>query len=342
MAALIDTDRLSSRFRDRAIDVANSRLLISRIVGSQQMEDLTESPNCEGFGRIRHFRRAASPGWPSNPLPLDPATKALRLSPTDTIRAQVFQNAVCNWRCWYCYVPYNLLSGDIKNAAWMTARDLMDLYLLESEPALVIDLSGGQPDLTPEWIPWMMAEIKHRGLENSIYLWSDDNLSNDYFWQYLSDDQRALVAGYPNYGRVCCFKGFDHDSFSFNTRAAPELFDRQFQLMDRLLTTGIDIYAYATFTCANTKDIPSKIARFVDRLQLLAENLPLRTIPLEIQAFTPVQSRLNDSRQMSLAHQWVAIESWKRELQNRFGSAGETSNIVDVSLNLQKRRVVPW
>jgi len=51
----------------------------------------------------------------------------------------------------------------------------------------MIDLSGGQPDLTPEWIPWMMEELNNRGLTDKVYLWSDDNLSNDYFWKYLSD-----------------------------------------------------------------------------------------------------------------------------------------------------------
>ena len=67
----------------------------------------------EGFGRIRHFRRSTSPGWPSNPLPIDPACKFLGTPAEDVARAQVFQNAVCNWRCWYCFVPFELLSANL-------------------------------------------------------------------------------------------------------------------------------------------------------------------------------------------------------------------------------------
>ena len=57
----------------------------------------------------------------------------------------------------------------------------------------MIDLTGGQPDLTPEWVPWMIQEIRARGLEDTVYLWSDDNLSTDYFWRYLSTNDIDLV-----------------------------------------------------------------------------------------------------------------------------------------------------
>ncbi|MDP2857265.1 MAG: hypothetical protein Q8P50_04720, partial [Bacillota bacterium] len=88
------------------------------------------------------------------------------------------------------------------------------MYLSQDDRPFIIDISGGQPDLTPEWVPWMMSEIRARGLENDVYLWSDNNLSNDFFWQYLAEAERSLVATYKNYGRVCCFKGFDAESFS--------------------------------------------------------------------------------------------------------------------------------
>jgi hypothetical protein len=55
---------------------------------------------------------------------------------------------------------------------------------------------------------------------------------------------RDVERGFSAAGRVACFKGFDEASFTFNTKAAPELFDRQFDLMERYLHTGIDLYAY--------------------------------------------------------------------------------------------------
>jgi hypothetical protein len=66
--------------------------------GSVQEGDLSEPVNCDGYGRIRHFARAAGPGWPDNPLPIDPAAAALGLpAGMAGIRAQVLQNAACNW-----------------------------------------------------------------------------------------------------------------------------------------------------------------------------------------------------------------------------------------------------
>ena len=156
----------------------------------------------------------------------------------------------------------------------------------------MIDLTGGQPDLVPEWIPWTLDALGSAGVADSVYVWSDDNLSNDYFFRYLSEDTRYRVAQHPGYGRVCCFKGFDQASFSFNTRAAPDLFDRQFELFSRLLATGMDLYAYATFTSPTPDSLPAAMTTFVDRLQRISEALPLRLIPLEISEYGPVEPRL--------------------------------------------------
>jgi uncharacterized Fe-S cluster-containing radical SAM superfamily protein len=330
--ATIDTDAVSARYRAAAVDIEGRRLLVTDFRGSAQEPDLSEPPNCGGFGRIRHFHRATSAGWPPNPLPIDPACRALGLLPTDTLRAQVFQNSVCNWRCWYCFVPFNLLAANRAHADWLSPAQLVDLYLAQDDPPRAIDLTGGQPDLTPEWVPWMMTELRARGLERTVYLWSDDNLSNDYFWRFLTDADRDLVASYPTYGRVCCFKGFDGQSFAFNTRAAPALFDRQFDLMGRFLQLGIDLYAYATITAPPTVDIPGAMRRFVDRLQSLHHNLPLRTVPIEIEVFSPVRPRLDDPTRSSLDRQRHAVLAWREELERRFSSAERARPMVDVPL----------
>jgi hypothetical protein len=120
MAKAINTDHFSAVLRKKSIDVQNHRLLITRLRGSEQEAELTEPPNCNGFGRIRHFRRQTSKGWPSNPLPIDPACRQLELTRNDSLRAQVSQNAACNWRCWYCYVPFSLLNADPEHSEWLT------------------------------------------------------------------------------------------------------------------------------------------------------------------------------------------------------------------------------
>jgi uncharacterized Fe-S cluster-containing radical SAM superfamily protein len=328
----INTEVLSARYRAASVDLEGKRLLITNFLNTEQEKDLSEPPNCGGIGRIRHFRRETSSSWALNPLPIDPACKALGLPSTDMIRAQVFQNAACNWRCWYCYVPFDLLRANPDYSDWLSPATLIDRYLDQPDPPPIIDLTGGQPDLVPEWVPWMMAEIKNRGLEQQIYLWSDDNLSNDYFWKFLSNADIELIATYPKYGRVCCFKGFNAESFAFNTSAEPALFDQQFELLRQLLTLGIDLYAYATFTSTRSVGIAEDMRRFVDRLQMLDENLPLRTVPLQIQEFTPVKQRLNQDIYEVLHNQQIAIEAWCHELESRYSSEERACNIASIPL----------
>lgn len=328
----IDTEELSRRYREQAVNLAQRRLLVTRFVGTEQEKDLSEPPNCGGYGRIRHFRRDTRNGWPLNALPIEPACEALGIPSTDHLRAQVFQNAVCNWRCWYCFVPFDLLSANLEHSGWLTPAELVDLYMAERDRPKVIDLTGGQPDLVPEWVPWMMQELVTRGLEDQVYLWSDDNLSNDYFWKFLSNSDRELVATYRRYGRVCCFKGYSTESFAFNTSAHSDLFDQQFVLMKRLISLGIDIYAYVTLTSCSSRGVVDDIARFVDRLQSIAENLPLRTVPLLIQEFTPVTRRLNTQRKIALDLQQVAVEAWQKELEARFSSHMRALSIAKIPL----------
>lgn len=329
---VIDTDTMSARYRHAAARPGERKLLVTDFRGSEQEQDLTEPANCDGLGRIRHFRRQTSAGWPPNPLPIDPAARFLGVAPGDLVRAQVFQNAVCNWRCWYCFVPFNLLAAHPAHSRWVSADELVGLYLREAGRPAVIDLSGGQPDLVPEWVPWTMRTIRDRGLEGTIYLWSDDNLSNDYFWRHLGLEDIELIRTFQGYGRVGCFKGFDCESFGFNTAADPVLFDRQFDLLGRLIGLGIDVYAYVTLTTPRTDGVGDEIARFVDRLQLIAPLLPLRVVPLEVQVFTPVRNRLSPARRASLAHQHDAVAAWMRELERRFPAELRNLSIVDVAL----------
>jgi uncharacterized Fe-S cluster-containing radical SAM superfamily protein len=328
----INTDQYSTHLRERAVDVDRGRLLMSRLSGSDQEADLSEPVNCQGLGRVRHFRRETSDGWPDNPLPIDPACAALGIAPVNVLRAQVFQNAACNWRCWYCYVPFPMLSASEKHGSWVEPSALIDSYLAESDRPAVIDLSGGQPDLVPEWTPWMMRALKDRGLADSTYLWTDDNLSNDYFWRYLSDDERALIASWPMFGRVGCFKGFDGESFAFNTRAEQELFARQFDIFARHLALGVDCYAYVTLTGPDPAAVPDAIPRFVDRLQEIHELLPLRTIPLEITLWGPVHQRMTALRRRALDVQLRAVTAWNTELERRFTSAVRDTPVHEIPM----------
>jgi uncharacterized Fe-S cluster-containing radical SAM superfamily protein len=330
---IINTDDFSRHLRDRAIDVANQRVLITRFTGSQEERDFSVPSNCQGFGRIHHFRRQQGPSWPENSLPIEPAAKALRISAPETLKVQVFQNAVCNWRCWYCFVDFELLAGDRRFSEFKSCAELLDLYEREADPPHVIDLSGGQPDLVPEWSVWFISELGNRGLGNSIYLWSDDNLSNDYLWRYLTPDQIKTLAQSKQYGRVGCFKGFDQLSFSFNTKAAPELFERQFELMNRIVQGDFDVYGYATFTTTSSDNLRNKMAQFVDRLQEIHHLFPLRTLPLLVSAYSPTQARLDNTKLKALELQLEAVSVWQEELNGRYDQATLQKPITEHRIN---------
>jgi uncharacterized Fe-S cluster-containing radical SAM superfamily protein len=333
----IDTDKFSHVLRERAMDSENRRILMTHFENSEQGKDLTLPPNCDGFGRIHHFRRdSGGKGWPPNPLPIDPATNALGLSKVDSMQAQVFQIAICSWRCWYCFVDFSLLSADPRHSEFKTVDELLESYLSEQIRAPIIDLSGGQPDLVPEWVLWFTDSLRKRGLDKKVYVWTDDNLSNDYLWRYLSAEQLHRLSSSQNYGRVGCFKGFDEHSFSFNTHAAPEMFGMQFRLMKRLVDARFDVYGYVTFTSDSDKHLSAQMRDFVDRLQSEIHPLfPLRTVPLRIFEFTPTAPRTGAAQRQALKIQDQAAQAWSEELRGRFSSQELARHIGANKLRVQ-------
>jgi len=335
----IETERFATQLRARAIDLERGRILISRLAGSGQEVDFTLPANCNGYGRVRHFRLATAEGWPTNPLPIVPACRSLGIAPTpDVMTALVFQNAACAWRCWYCFVPEELLGADPSRSAWFTASELVDLYRQIQGAPRVIDLSGGSPDLVPEWTPWMMRSLVDAGIAESTYLWTDDNLSTTYLFDALSPADLALLRRYRNYGRVCCIKGFDATSFAFNTQAAVQDYDRQFEILRRVLDLGLDLYGYVTLTSPREDGVARGVSDLLDRLQAIDPNYPLRVIPLRIQVFTPVGRRIvhDDMRHRSLAVQEEAIAAWIDELERRFSPDLRASQICDVPLRTRR------
>lgn len=329
----VNTTKATAQYRDRTLDVAKQRILMTRLQGSEQEADLHSPVNCGGVGRVRHFYRATSDGWPSNSLPIDPAAKAMNLGENlPGIEAEVFQNAACNWRCWYCFVPFNLLSADPRYSTWASLDELVEQYAsLENRPP-VLDLSGGQPDITPEYVLWTMRALRSRRLCDSTFLWSDDNLSADYFWSKLSVEEQLEIVSYRNYARVGCFKGFDHASFAFNTMAEEQMFDTQFDLMARYIDAGLDMYAYTTFTSPTSSDLPRKMESFVDRLQAIDPLLPLRTVPLEVQIFTPTAGRIRPEHLIAMSVQKAAVEEWDKQLSLRFSASQRSMPICDVRI----------
>jgi uncharacterized Fe-S cluster-containing radical SAM superfamily protein len=329
-----DTEAFSARLRERAILSSERKVLIACLSGSKQEQDLSVPVNAQGYGRIRHFRIHKHADWSPNPLPNLPVAKAFRRVVEEVLPTQVFQISACNWHCWYCFVDSALTSANPQQAKYFTSTELVDMFLKEDNRPNVIDLSGGQPDLVPEWVLWTMEAIKERGVDKSIFLWSDDNLSNRYFWKFLTSRQREYIASFPNYSRVACFKGYDEASFAFNTFAEPHLFNQQFEIYRDLLKEGLDMYAYVTFTALPHDDVSIAVERFVDRLQEIHPRLPLRTVPLKIEVYTPTGGRLAPEHKEALAFQHEVHAAWLDELSNRFSQIERLIPISEVTMSL--------
>ena len=305
-----------------------SEFLLSRIAGSEQETDMSVPSNCEGYGRIHHFRRNVT-NRVQDPLPKDPACKALKIPYTDVLEAQVFQLASCNVNCWYCFVPDELKRGGMINAKWLTAEEMIGLYKKSDTGIRVIDLSGGNPELAPEWIFESMKALEKNNLVNEVYLWADDTLTTDYYIEYLSNEELEYMASYKNFGKVGCFKGFDNHSFAFNSKLPEYIYEKQFERFERYVDMGLDIYGYVTLTSDNYDGIEEKMGGFMDRLQKIHPILPLRIVPLKIFAFTPTGSRLNNHYNMALKNQNLAIKAWVAELSKRYSKEQLTCRISD-------------
>ena len=309
--AAIDTRSRDAAFRAQVVDLDARSVLVARISGTAQERDLSAPTNCDGFGRVRHFRRRVVEGWPDNPLPIVPAARWLRRAPPDIMHAQVFQLAACAWRCWYCYVPFKSMRADLATSAWRTAAALVDEYLaLEARPP-ILDLSGGSPDLAPEWIAWTLDAIEQRDAKATTFLWSDDNLSSDRLLRPESRAMLARIARAENYGKACCLKGYDPLSFAFNTRAEPEGFERQLAILSGYARTGLDMYVYLPLVGPPDPAGRRRIEDLAQRLAAIRDDLPARTVPLFVASFGAMAHRMNAALDDSLKRQWELLAYWR-------------------------------
>ena len=317
MKQLIDLDQNNAMMRARCVDAAREAVMVSRIGGSQQEADLTLSANFGGLGRIRHFRHEWIGNWPANPYPGLPAARALGTELSSITRAQLIQIAGCGMRCWYCFVPYRMLSGVEAISTWITAADLVDLYEAEEDRPPIIVLSGGSPDIAPEWVAWVLAELDARGLGDRTFLWSDDNLSSFAMLEPGFRPHLDLLRRSGNYGKVVCLKGFDEASFTFNTQVTPDGFERQLAILDGYFDLGLNLYGYITLTSEGLDGAADGIRRLMDRIQAGSGDFLGRLLPLRVTKYGPMVSRLDPSRSASLRHQDQVLEFWLEELGRR-------------------------
>ena len=326
----LDAQKLAESLRKKSFDRQTKTIRMTKFPGSDQATDLSLPPNCGGFGRVHHFRFEPDPNWITDPLPTHPACKYLGLSVTDVLLAQVFQLSACNFRCWYCFVDFSLLAADSKHSEMVIPKQLLQMMLDEEVNSQVIDLSGGQPELVPEYVLWFLQARTELGLKKSHFVWADDNLSTDYTWRYLSEEEISFMVSTPGFARVGCLKGFDAESFTFNTRADGRLFNQQIELLGRFVKTGFDQYGYITITTMNVDNLQDKMARLLDTIQnSVHPNFPLRIVPLRIFGFSANANRYNKQAE---ENQFRALDAWLTEMQRRFSATEIATPITEVNI----------
>lgn len=310
-------DKICEVLRKQIIDVENKSVKLTKFVGLNECLDNNCHANCRGLGRIRKYKKFS--------LFLDNQEKTQKrlLRGVDPLigdfETQVFQILGCNMRCWYCFVDDCVLAATADSGEWVTISDMIELFLQENQSPYIIDLSGGQPDLAPEWCLWVMEELEKRDLRDNVYVWIDDNLATMHVMEkYLTQDQILYMANYPKHSRACCFKGYNELTYRFNVRNKCSTLEEQINNFGKLYNYGFDIYAYITLTgprgSANRKDMEL----FIDRIQDIHPQLPLRLIPLKIKEFEETTRRMNKLYMEAFVEQYQAYDIWTTIMGERY------------------------
>jgi uncharacterized Fe-S cluster-containing radical SAM superfamily protein len=319
---LLARERFAHKLRDQIVRPDEQAVLLATLHGSEESKDPYTQVNCDGLGRVRVFKTYAMHFGVDHPQYASRTKSVLAPGFRDfqVVRTQVFQLAACSWRCWYCYVDNELLNADQSRGQFVSASEMVDLYLGQNPRPEIIDLSGGQPDLVPEWPMWVLRILDRSGTTaQSAVVRSEDNLSNYWLWEYLTTSELSYLASHPKYVRIGCLKGFDESSFSFNTGDSREMYSLQFDVVQRLLKSGFDLYLHATFTSNHRPDMKQTMNAFLDRLQAIHGDLPLRVMPLKVRD-TPAMFRRKVAPLSPLTNevQLEAFSHWQNGLQERF------------------------
>jgi uncharacterized Fe-S cluster-containing radical SAM superfamily protein len=313
-----NTNNLCAPIRSIAFNEEKKKFLISNLHNTLEAEDHYTSLNCDGFGRIRNYQYFKL-HLSNSILPVKPLLRTLKKSLP--FKTQVFQIMGCNWRCWYCFVDYKLLGVNQKYGHYFTTNELLELYLNNSiNETDIIDLSGGQPDLIPEWCLNFARSIDDHNLSGKIHLWMDDSLSSFNLWRYLSKTEIKYLSAFPLHSRACCLKGYNEESFIYNTTSTKIHYNNQFLILDKLIRDGFDLYVYVNFTTPSTREINKDINVFIEKLMRIHPLLPLRTIPLKVTPFSTMSKRLKSDFNVALLNQNIIFDLWAERLISNFGS----------------------
>lgn len=348
-----DPFKLAEKLRPNMIDLEEEKVLLAVLAGTKQQKDLTKSRFWESIFRSKIYTKAEDTEL--NPFQGEPAGVAAEkltipgeriVTPRECNAAFLGQINGCNLNCWYCYVDRVCNSGNPKYGKYLSAEEYLVQFLIESrkhqnstnpdDKLNILRISGGEVFIVPEIIVWIVKAIEKFKLEDYIYVWVDCNLvTGDFYWEYLTAEEREKIRNFENLGVCVCHKGFDKKTFYENTGADPKFFDEQFKLHRRLIDEELDVYSYLYPITASLHNLTRRLATFMDRLQEEVDYYaPLRMATPPINIYEPTREQLTLEREKALENQWEAMKIWKQELQKRFSAEELCLKLHEVSYGL--------
>ena len=336
-----DPIELAEKIRPRIIDLENEKVLFARFSGTAQTKDgRVHTRIMDDFFRAKVYTkpeeielnpfRGEPAGIAAQKLTISNRKRKIVVVPEECNTTGLCQVNGCNLRCWFCYVPDEIKNANPKYGEYFSAEEYLIQFFIWSkktqnsinpdEKLNILRLSGGEVFLVPEIIFWMTEAIKKFGVQDYIYLWVDSNLSTkDFYWKYLTSEQRKKIRDFKNIGFMGCYKGFDKETFYETTGATPKFFDEQFKMHKKLIDEGLDVYSYLYLAVNSTKNLRKRLIAFMDRLSEEVDILaPLRLSTPIIKVYEANKNRLTPERKRAIENQWFAMKIWKEELEKRF------------------------
>ncbi len=327
-----NSSELGFSMRERAIRPLTGEVFLAKIPPAEVEKSQFAHINCDGYGLVRKSVTSRD-DWPKIDILPEVASSRLGIPVEDAMATQIFRDGICNYRCWYCFVDFRYLTGNPQYGSFVTPDRMVEMYQNQSDRPSILYLTGGQPDLLPEWPLWTMKALEKRGLDSSTYLWQDDNLSSDFLWRYVDREGIDYMRNNKNYGRSACLKGFSKQSFYENTGSAPANFETQVDVLGRLVKEGFDIYPYLIMLTTEIDAAQREIPQLMDRLRGIHENLPLKVFPSKVVEFDQTSKRIDPKQRTMMQNQHAILDIWLSELDRRYTSQQISQPKSQISLS---------
>lgn len=268
--------------RDNVYKESDGSALFANLLNTKEAIDSYHQINHEGFGRIRNFK------YFSFHIKTDilDRRRFLRLNEAgkwcNQFQSQVFQIGVCPLRCRYCFVDKENLDGTNPYSKFLKPIEVLQMFLESWPNVRNLDLSGGSPDLCPEFLFELLTEIERANLKGKMTIWVESNLDINYYSK-LSRNKLEYIVTFPNFHLLCSLKGWDSSSVAYNTRNTTS-FDLQLEGLHFFHQQNFPFSVYLVFIGHKIAD-NQEVAALYSQLKRISCELPERCIPLYIKKF---------------------------------------------------------